>query len=174
MASSLKRGMPVLVRNARNGKWVVRAFDKLDGSWMNETRCVTTDGNNWKYWTEYQGHEQYEGTSIPCRQEGLETESIWRPMDVCLYWDSMNKARTGFFVKFDVDSSGKSCALVSRVPFKHFGMQDADLSREAAQQIETVPVDGICRMEIAYPFWNGCLYSEPVDRNPFDSRVVPC
>ena len=81
-------GTPVLVRNGSNDKWVLRTADRIDGSWVNEKRLATSEGESWRQWMPYFGAESFEGTSLPL-------DGKWNRGDICA-WRTGSGRRSDF------------------------------------------------------------------------------
>lgn len=163
----VRHGMPVLVRNGSNDVWLLRTADRLDSSWVNETRLATSEGEQWKQWIPYQGNEHLEGMSLP-------EDGNWHKGDICAYEDN-GRMRIGFFFgigsKTDNASQNEAIsALVSDVPIAWVGMECADFSKA---DLTDVPLASLKRPEELWPWWKPSLYAEQADPNPYSARIVP-
>lgn len=166
-SGAVQHGMPVLVRNASNDKWMLRTADRIDGTWVGEIRLSTAEGECWKQWIPYAGNEAMEGTSLP-------KNGKWRRGDVCAY-DDGGRLRIGFFFGFGTEAdktSGKEAekAFISDVPIAWAGIEGAEFSD---LELTDIPSSALKRPEDLWPWWKPSLYAEQPDPNPFGARVVP-
>lgn len=168
-SGAVRHGTSVLVRNGSNDAWLLRTADRLDSSWVNETRLATSEGEQWKQWIPYMGSEHLEGTSLP-------KDGNWHRGDMCAY-ESNGRMRIGFFFGIDSKTDNASqketiSALVSDVPiaFAWLGMACADFSES---ELTGVPLASLKRPEELWPWWKPSLYAEQEDPNPYSSRIVP-
>ena len=161
----VRHGDAVLVRNSRNDQWVLRTADKIDGSWVNERRLATAEGECWKQWMPYAGNERFEGTSLP-------KDAAWMAGDICAYENEQGRIRIGFFFGFDMkqNAGNGNDALVSNVPIAWAGIGGTDMS---GLDLECIPLDALKRPEKLWPWWKPALYAEQPDPNPLGSRIVP-
>ena len=166
-SGAVRHGTPVLVRNGSNDAWLLRTADRLDSSWVNETRLATSEGECWKQWTPYKGGEHLDGTSLP-------EDGKWHRGDLCAYEDE-GRIRIGFFFGNGSKTDGISqketeSVFVSDVPIAWAGMDCADFSDI---ELADIPAASLKRPEELWPWWKPSLYAEQADPNPHSARIVP-
>ena len=157
----VKHGTPVLVRNQRNEPWLLRVADKIDSSWMNEIRLLTTEGETWKRWLLYDPNQSLEGTTLP--HGGIYGFATG---DACVYIDEECVQRLGFFVGMERKDNAE-IATICTVPLAVF--------REGTNAGKLVQVlsSSIRCIEKEWPHWARKMYIEPYNENPYNSRWVP-